>query len=230
MKSFTFFLFVFTTSLSIWGAPPPSIIASERTDAVFQNRRQQMTERRAAGKIDLLFLGDSITQRWDDGVWQKYYGNRQAANFGVDGDRTEHVLWRLQQGDVKGLSPRAVVLLIGVNNCRRDPSADIAAGIVAIVDELTKELPETRILVLGIFPMGPVPNVYRDRVALANLLVKDQLSTRNTTFVDIGREFLGPDREISQETMPDHLHLSTEGYEIFAKAIEPHISALLAPR
>jgi len=229
MKRFGFFLTV-AAVFPVFGAPPASTVPSERTDSVFQHRREEMAARRDAGKIDLLFLGDSITQRWDESVWQEYYAKRQAANFGVDGDRTEHVLWRLQQGDMKGLSPRLIVLLIGVNNCRRDPSADIAAGVVAIVDELARQCPDSQILVLGIFPMGPVPNVYRDRVSLANKLVNEQLVPREVTFVDIGHEFLGPAGEISDEVMPDSLHLSRKGYAIYAEAIEPHISAILGPR
>ena len=111
------------------------------------------------GKIDLLFLGDSITQGWhDNAVWKRFYGPRHAANFGIGGDRTEHVLWRLQHGEVDGIHPRVVVLMIGTNNSGDNTSGEIVAGIKAIVDELRKRLPDSKILLLGVFPRGQKPN------------------------------------------------------------------------
>ena len=199
----------------------------ERTDPLFHRRRRDMAARRGDGPIRLLFLGDSITQRWDRALWDKHYGPRQAANFGIDADRTEHVLWRLRQGDVDGLSPEVIVLLIGVNNCRRDPSADIAAGISAIVDELRTRCPKSRILLLGIFPVGQEPNVFRDRLGLTNVMVARLADGEHVHVLDIGDRFLRPDDSISPDIMPDFLHLSPEGYRVLASALEPHLRTLL---
>lgn len=199
----------------------------ERTDPLVRKRRQDMTARKRQGPIRLLFLGDSITQRWDQTLWDKHWAPRQAANFGIDADRTEHVLWRLQQGDIDGLSPEVIVLLIGVNNCRRDRSADIAAGVGAIVDELRARCPNSRILLLGIFPVGQEPNVFRDRLGFGNTMIAKLADGDRVHFLDLGDRFLQPDGTIAAEIMPDFLHLSTEGYRILATALEPHLRTLL---
>ena len=109
------------------------------------------------GDIDLVFLGDSIMQQWENEgkeVWDKYYSHRNAANFGMSGDCTQHVIWRIDNGNFDGISPKLVVLLIGVNNCGYDSQQQIADGVTAIVQRLRAKLPKTKILVLGIFPMG----------------------------------------------------------------------------
>ena len=120
-------------------------------------------ERAAKGNIDLLFLGDSITAGWNklvDGqgpreVWDRYYEPRHPANFGIGGDRTQHVLWRIEHGEVDGIKPKVIVLMIGTNNARANSSEEIAAGITAIVKKLGEKLPETKILLLGVFPRSP---------------------------------------------------------------------------
>ena len=110
------------------------------------------------GDIDLLFLGDSITQGWNNNeVWRRHFGPRKAANFGIGGDRTEHVLWRIQNGELEGIAPKVTVLMIGTNNSGANTPEEIAQGITAIVDELRKRLPNTKILLLGVFPRGESP-------------------------------------------------------------------------
>src|SRR5262249_29418296 len=116
---------------------------------------QQFLERARAGKIDLLFLGDSITQGWGQNeAWKKHYGPRNAANFGIGGDRTQHVLWRLDSGEIDGIAPKVVVLMIGTNNVGSNKPEEIAEGVRAIVDKLRAKLPKSKILLLGIFPRG----------------------------------------------------------------------------
>jgi len=161
-------------------------------------------------------------------LWHARFGKWRPANFGVDGDRTQHVLWRITAGgELDGVDPRLVVLLIGVNNVSYDPAEDIAAGIGAIVAELRTRLPKAKLLLLGVFPMGEGPNVYRDRLKLVDFRISKLADGETVRFLDFGRHFLAPDRSLSKEIMPDLLHLSPRGYAIFADAIEPVIAQVL---
>ena len=125
-------------------------------------KHEKINERAKQGDVELLFIGDSITEGWagrGKEVWDKYYGNRKAMNAGVGGDRTQHVLWRLDNGNVDGIKPKLAVIMIGTNNSNgKDNTAEeIADGIKVIVKEVREKLPETKILLLGIFPRGPRP-------------------------------------------------------------------------
>src|SRR5262249_46821599 len=110
---------------------------------------------------DGLFLGDSITQGWEGAgkeAWKKNFEPLKAANFGIGGDQTGHVLWRLTEGkELEGIEPKVAVLMIGTNNTGGHKAEDIAGGIEAIVAELRKQRPECNILLLGIFPRSPKP-------------------------------------------------------------------------
>jgi beta-glucosidase len=181
---------------------------------------------------DLVFLGDSITEQWaveGKEVWQERYAPRRAVNLGVSGDRTQHVLGRLEHGDVDGLSPKLVVLLIGTNNSNgQDNTAEeIADGIVAIVETLRMKLPEAKILLLAIFPRSQHPDAQRAEVAEASQRASRIADGRMIHYLDIGPHFLNPDGTISPEVMPDFLHLGPKGYRIWAEAIEPKLSELL---
>src|SRR4051794_35531071 len=121
--------------------------------------------------VNLLFFGDSITQGWNgaQAVWDRYYGPRNAANFGIGGDRTQHVLWRIENGEVEGIHPKVVVLMIGTNNMGANSADEIADGIAAIVKKLREKLPETKVLLLGIFPRGERPDdPSRDKIKAVN--------------------------------------------------------------
>ena len=190
----------------------------------------KLKEKEAAGEVDLLFIGDSITQAWEDGgkaVWEEYYSDRNAFNLGFSGDRTEQVLWRLQHGAVDGLSPELVVLMIGTNNTghRQDPAEQTAAGIERIVDLLHEKLPETHILLLGVFPRGERPE---DPLRKLNQEINSRIESLGereyVTYKDIGQEFLQEDGRIAAETMPDFLHLTPESYKTWAAAIEPLVA------
>jgi lysophospholipase L1-like esterase len=205
----------------------PATTPAPRTDFLFRLRHRQNLTRAKQGNIDLLFLGDSITQRWDQEVWKRYYGKRKAANFGIDGDRTEHVLWRLANGEIEGISPKVLVLLIGINNGGRDSAADIAEGIRAIVTVLRRDLPNTKILLLGVFPVGPRPGPHRDMVKAINAIISKLDNGKTVRFLDIGDKFLERDGDLPREIMPDYLHLSRKGYTIWARAMEPLLEEML---
>ena len=195
-------------------------------------RHYAISERLMRGNVDLLFIGDSITQSWENNgkeVWQEYYGHRNAANFGVSADRTEHVLWRLEHAPIDRISPRVAVLLIGTNNSKSDDytAEEIADGIIAICEKLRQTLPRTRILLLAIFPRGETPSPQRQKNARASAIASEIADGRMIHFLDIGAAFLGPDKTLSKEIMPDFLHLTPAGYKIWADAIEPKLSELM---
>lgn len=186
---------------------------------------------------ELVFLGDSITHFWGGepadarlrgpAVWEKYYGARRAVNIGYGWDRTENVLWRLRNGEVDGISPKVVVVMIGINNAGINTVEEIAAEIDAICGELYLRLPQTKILLLGIFPRGAKPDSVRAKVAAVNERVAKLNGSRNITYLDIGRVFLEADGSISPAVMNDYLHPTAEGYERWAAAMEPLLKKLL---
>ena len=179
-------------------------------------------------KVDLLFLGDSITQGWNDNqVWKRFYGPRNAANFGIGGDRTQHVLWRIQNGELEGIEPRVVVLMIGTNNASSGTADEIAQGVTAIVTDLRHRLPEARILLLGVFPRGQKPDATREKLQSVNEKIAKLDDGSKVKYLDIGKAFLNQDQTISREIMPDYLHLSQKGYRIWADAMETTVWSML---
>lgn len=205
-----------------------------REEAYWQGLHKEDVDRAKQGGVDLLFLGDSITQGWmENDTWNRYYGSRNAANFGIGGDCTQHVLWRLQNGAIDGISPKAVVLMIGTNNIGQNSAQEIAAGIKRIVTLLRAKLPETKILLLGIFPRGKtrIKDIPRDtldpRPAEVNTLIQPLHDGKNVFYLDISKSFLDEHDEVPKYLMPDFLHLSPAGYEVWADAIEPSLWKLL---
>jgi beta-glucosidase len=198
-------------------------------------RHAEINEIARRGDIDLVFLGDSITQRWSEAgreVWRSYYGRRKAANFGMDADRTQHVLWRIEHGNFDGIHPKAIVLLIGDNNSiDGNTPQDIADRVVAVVQKLREKVPESTILLLAIFPSGERPDhPQRVRAMAANAIFRNAADGRMVRYLDIGERFTNRDGTISKVIMPDFDHFSAEGYRLWAEAIEPAVRELLGER
>jgi lysophospholipase L1-like esterase len=201
-------------------------------------RHKQFLEIAKKGNVDVLFLGDSITQGWEgQAAWKKNFEPLRAANFGIGGDQTGHVLWRLTEGkELEGIQPKVAVIMIGTNNTGGHSAEQIAGGITAIVDELKKQRPHCKILLLGVFPRGG-GIAKEDKVCPAEKLnpkIKEinarisKLDDGKTVFYkDIGAKFLNAEGGLPRETMPDLLHLSAKGYEIWAEAIRPDVEKLL---
>lgn len=199
----------------------------------WEQRHQQKLKESQKTNIDLLMLGDSITQGWEvagQTVWQKYYQPRKAFNLGFNGDRTEHVLWRLAHGAVDHMNPRLVVLMIGTNNTghRMDPANHTAAGIKAIIETLQLKLPQSKILLLGIFPRSASPfNEMRKRNNAINQIIANYADHQAVFYLDINDAFLDEHGVLHSSIMPDMLHPSTLGYQKWAEAMEPKLKALL---
>ena len=198
-------------------------------------RHWEVNDRVGQGNVDLIFVGDSITQGWEgngEEVWQEYYGQRNAVNLGFSGDRTQHVLWRLDNGNIAGISPKAAVVMIGTNNSNRDDNTaeEIADGIIAICEQIRVELPKTKILLLAIFPRGAEPGPQREKNAGANEIASRIADDEMIFYLDIGDKFLEPDQTISEEIMYDYLHLTAKGYQIWAEAIEERVAELMGEK
>ncbi len=190
----------------------------------------------------LAFIGDSINHFFggpplDRGltepnpVWQSFYGNRDAVDLGFGWDRTENVLWRLEQGELNDMPLEAVSIMIGTNNIGFNTSEQIRDGVKAIIDTIRTQRPRAKILLLAIFPRGEKPTDQgRLKAIEVNKLLADLGKLRNVTFMDIGAKFLEPDGTISRATMGDFLHPTDKGYRIWAEAVEPWMKAHIKPR
>tara|TARA_B100001758_G_scaffold244658_1_gene256347 strand:- start:1220 stop:1990 length:771 start_codon:yes stop_codon:yes gene_type:complete len=187
-------------------------------------------------KIELLMIGDSITHNFDKGgpgekVWNKYFKPLNAINLGFGGDRTNHVLWRLNHLPHLKISPKAASLMIGTNNIcwGSDMPRQAAEGVRAIAERLNKMYPDMEILVLGVFPRRRnLDHPHRKEIIELNSylpsLVKE---VPNVTYLDIGEKFLDEKGFLSEEMMPDTTHPSEKAHEIWAKAVIPTLKKLM---
>lgn len=179
-----------------------------------------------------MFIGDSITQGWESEgkeVWAKYYSHRNAVNLGIGGDRTQHVLWRLDNGNLETLEPKAAVVMIGTNNSNGDDNspAQIVEGVTAIVTKLRQRLPNTKILLTAIFPRGENFSNQRGKILQINQVLRKLVDDKNIFWADFGHLFVTPEGLIPREIMPDYLHLSPKGYSMWAEAIEDQLSSFI---
>jgi len=221
-------LLIPTPERPVQAQTPTPLAATPRKDEWWTNLHKSFLDRAKKGDVDLLFLGDSITQGWgDNATWKKHYTPLHAANFGIGGDGTQHVLWRVENGELEGIKPRAIVLMIGTNNVGSSKPDEIAEGIKAILEQLHKRLPEAKVLLLGVFPRSEKPDAARAAVKAINEKIARYDDGEKVHYLDIGPKFMKEDDTISPEIMPDFLHLSPKGYEIWAEAIEPSLKKLL---
>ncbi|MEK6261582.1 MAG: platelet-activating factor acetylhydrolase IB subunit [Planctomycetota bacterium] len=202
-------------------------------DGNWMKRHDAFNARIKMGNVDLLFIGDSITDAWSGpgkAVWAEKYAKRNAVNLGIGGDRTQHVLWRLDNGNIEGIKPKLAVIMIGTNNAGsgQNTSEQIADGITAIVKKLRDKLPETKILLLGIFPRGADDNDPKRQLNMkANEIVAKLADGKMVEYLDIGPKFLDDKRVLSKEVMPDLLHLTPAAYQTWADSIEAHVARMM---
>lgn len=207
-------------------------------DAKWVARHEGFVKQAKEGGIDVLFMGDSITDFWRNrgsNVWNEFYAPMHAANFGISADRTQHVLWRIEHGELDGIHPKVVVLMIGTNNTGkekdrktiRNTPPEVIEGVTAVVDEIRAKLPESKILLLAIFPRGEPGNPQRDQIREINLHLALLDDGKMIKFLDIGPKFLQPDGTLTREIMPDLLHPSEKGYRIWANAMQPTLDQLM---
>jgi arylsulfatase A-like enzyme/lysophospholipase L1-like esterase len=215
-----------------YGVNSATIPATRGDEERWRKRDAAITANAKQENVDLAFIGDSITQGWEGRgkeVWEKQYADRKAINLGIGGDRTEHVIWRLTHGNLGKIKPKVAVLMIGTNNTGhfdQDPD-EVAAGVERILEILAERLPDTKVILHGIFPRGP--NRF-DPKRLNNIAINQRIRRfadgDRVQFLEVGDQFLEPDGTISKQIMPDLLHLSSEGYQRWAEALEPKLKEL----
>ncbi|MDO8544345.1 MAG: platelet-activating factor acetylhydrolase IB subunit [Opitutaceae bacterium] len=212
-------------------------------DANWVKRHEGFVDIARKGGVDVLFLGDSITDAWRSEsarggkkVWDREFAPLHAANFGISGDRTQHVLWRLQNGESDGIQPKAVVLMIGTNNTGfetdkvtpRNTPAETVAGVATIVNTLRTKFPRAKIMLLAVFPRGEKPDhPQRLQVNEINRGLVGLADGKTVRHLDIGPKFLQPDGTLPKDIMPDFLHPGAAGYEIWAAAIKQPLLDML---
>jgi lysophospholipase L1-like esterase len=206
----------------------------------WKDRHERFLKRAQKGDVDVLFLGDSITQGWGSKgreVWKENLEPLKAANFGIGGDRTEHVLWRITEGkELEGIDPKVAVLMIGTNNVGSNSAEQIAEGIAAVVKELRRQRPEMKILLLGVFPRAtrrPPADVTRikadelqPKIKEINRRIAKLDDDKHVYYLDLGDKFLEKDGSLSKDVMDDYLHLTKKGYEIWAHSMAPFLAKL----
>ena len=212
---------------------PAAVFPVPRTESWWTTQHEDSVKRIRQGEVDLLMIGDSITQGWaDEGrrIWDTYYGRRRAVNLGFSGDGTEHVLWRLDHGEIEGIAPKLVVVMIGTINTgtRHDPPEETAAGIQAILTTLHTRLPGTKILLLGVFPRSAsVDDLFRRLNAAINDRIRHYADNQQVFFLDLSPRFLDDRGRLAQDLMPDYLHPNERGYQVWADGMEDMIRKLL---
>jgi lysophospholipase L1-like esterase len=196
--------------------------------AKFQSNLDKLKD----GPYDLVFDGDSITDFWQttgQAVFKAHYGAIKAADFAISGDQTQHVLWRLQHGELEGQNPKLILLMIGTNNQGQDPK-EVAQAIKMIIGEYETRCPAAHILLQGIFPRGEkAHNPSRQWIDQVNKIISTYDDGKRVTYIFFGDKFLQPDGTLTKEIMPDFLHPSAQGYEIWAGAIQPIIDQYFPP-
>jgi lysophospholipase L1-like esterase len=217
----------------------PTLGTPKLDNGLFQRRHEAFLQRGRDGLVGLLFLGDSITEGWGTralALWQQKYTRYQPANFGIGGDRAEHVLWRIDNGELDHIQPRVVVLLIGTNNSASQSGAQIASLNRQIVALIQRKQPQCKVLLLGVFPRGPrkapdgalddgVKRMQVIRALNAELALMDD--GKRVRYLDISSRFL-VDGQIPASLMPDQLHPSLSGYQVWAEAMQPLLDEMLA--
>jgi lysophospholipase L1-like esterase len=229
-------------------APASTLTPANRVDAsapipkkdngAFLKRHESFLQRAKNGPIELLFLGDSITDNWSKAphIWQAYYEKYQPANFGIGGDTTQNVIWRIENGELDGIHPRVVVFMLGTNNTASHNADEIFAADKKIIGQIREKIPETKVLLLAIFPRGSRKNrdgsvdTGEERMKIiheVNAKLAQLDDGKNVRFLDIGSVFLGQDGKIPQSIMPDQLHPSAAGYQLWAEAMKPLLDEMM---
>jgi beta-glucosidase len=203
--------------------PSPYTSALERAKWISQAVKSSL--------YSVIFFGDSLTEGWDATVWDRNLASRGALNAGVSGDRTENLLWRLQNGNLAGPPPKAVVLLIGTNDLAYGRSPELTADAIRItLETLRQHFPEAQILLLGLLPREEMPTApLRVATTEVNYLIRDCADGQRIFYADIGSVLLDGEQHLTSAISPDELHFTARGYSLLASRLDPELDRLLGP-
>lgn len=221
---------------------PSAAVASPRTDPNSLLAHEQLVAKAKAGGIDLYFLGDSITRRWGATDpqysamlenWKKNFFGWNAANFGWGADAIQNMLWRIQNGELDGVNPKVIVILAGTNNVGQRPGgdakvADIVRGIRALIDVCRQKAPRARIILTAIFPRNDsravLPEIEKINQGIARFA-----DGRTVFYLNVNDKLAHPDGTLREGMSPDKLHLTVQGYQVWADGLRPLLTRLLGP-
>jgi lysophospholipase L1-like esterase len=216
----------------IKGTPPVTVTSSnDPTKPVpggvrwFWNNHLSNLNKTKANNFDLCFLGDSITSGWPGDLMNTYFGKYKPANFGIGGDRAENVLFRLENGELQWTSPKVIVLLLGTNNSGMNNSGEIALGVATVIRQLRGMLPETKILLLAIFPSKDPGKDSKTRGANTYLAKMDD--GKMVRYLDINAKFMDKDGKLRNDVMQDGVHLNRNGYAIWGENIAKTLDKMM---
>jgi len=219
--------------------PPPKALPSEpgwgflaNDPPAWKNWFAGQLERNKRGDIDVVFLGDSLTYGWSNNgaqTWKREFESLKAVNYGIGGDTTRQVLWRIDHGLLDGIAPKLIVLMIGTNNLYQDHNSgtdrEIADGIKAILERIEEKLPETKILLLSVLPRQT--KYFCDRIAAINGMASAYASQR-VRVLDVSGDFLDGEGKAKAELFtPDLVHINSAGYEALSKPLKPVIVEMI---
>jgi lysophospholipase L1-like esterase len=208
-----------------WAATP-----QESTQKFHVERHQQYVERAKQGDIDVLFLGDSITQLWEQSgrlIWKERYEPLKAANFGIGGQNTMQILWRINSGELDGINPKVVVLMAGTNNMGMHDADQIADALRVMVNSIRLKLPQSKILLLGLLPKVVEAGDRREKVRQVNAVISKLDNGKTVRYLDIGDKFLLFNGDLNKEMMPDGVHPNAKGYAAWGEAMQPLLDQML---
>ena len=206
-----------------------------------ERHERKLAEIREKGGAKVVFIGDSITQNWElkyKRDWEKQFGSApyDAIALGFSGDRTEHVLWRIANGELDGYEAKAVVLMIGTNNTghfpfEKEPPIDTIVGVKAVIDAIRAKQPNARVILCGILPRGRAPDdPLRKRNATVNKEIGKFADDIHVFWCDFGDRLLTADGRLLREVSPDALHPAEIGYRIWTEAVRPFVNDALNTR
>jgi lysophospholipase L1-like esterase len=219
----------------------PATVPQERTDPTSQRAHEDLLRKARTGRIDVYFVGDSITRRWGAldypellEHWRATFFGWNAANFGWGADRVEHMLWRLDHGELDGVHPKVIVVLAGTNNVGTSPGdaakvEDITAGIRALVARCREKAPAATIVLTAIFPRNDHMDVVAE-IARINANLARLADGRIVRFLDLTDKLADADGRLLEGMMHDGLHPTIKGYQVWADALAPILTELLGPR
>ena len=201
-----------------------------RTDEHHIAKHNKILGMKYKDDIQLVFLGDSLTRRWEDniGIWNKYFTAYHPVNFGVGGDSLENIKWRILNDELEGINPKVIVVLAGTNNLDKDPEEVIVSGIEEIVGMIQAKLKDTKIVVLGLLPRNDTEAGINngEKIARINRQLAARFTGTEITFKDIGAILMNEKGRVSNAIMPDGLHLSAKGYELIGPELRKIIEGI----